>query len=154
MKRTNKYSERIYNNMISKFYKEWKRDLEKDNREWYEKNMGIGSNNEYLMIVFKNGDITLVDGWYLQENKHLPQFNAYSVDHISRYYGDGIETTVKCNEVIDTDVFITYKNGIEVSRKQLSEEQMKSYRQFIYAMDSDLDSITQNNMIFDYMRTC
>lgn len=106
-----------------------------------------------MAIKYKNGDEVIVQADYFEfENaKCLPHFNANEVAYISRYYGDGIETTTAANIVIDTDVIILYdNNGNRILRHEMTGEELKEMKRLISECDDDTD-LTQ--CMIDYCRT-
>ena len=122
------------------------------NREWWIERMGVGNNNEYLWIQFKNGDNITVQADYFQMdgNTCLPRFRAEEVAYISRYYGDQVETTTAADIVVDTDRIILYADGVEYFRYEMNEEEFKEMRRQMSELDFDVDSTA---WMLEYCRT-
>lgn len=126
-------------NMISHAMADYREDF-RENREWWKK-MGVGNNNEYLFIRFKNGDIIVVQSDYFDDGHNsLPRFRADEVMYVSRYYGEGVETTTTKDMVVDTDTIVLYKDCKEISRYVMSEAEMKEIRRLIWELDADIDA--------------
>lgn len=128
-------------NPISKAMAEYREDFHY-NKEWWTERMGTGRNNEYLWIQFKNGDSITVQSDYFQldGNTCLPRFRATEIAYISRYYGDGVETTTAADIVVDTDRIILYRGGVEYFRYEMTEGEMKEMRRQMWELDCDTDS--------------
>lgn len=129
-------AKRIYKNQISAAMAEYREDF-RWNREWWMERMGEGRNNEYLVISFKDGDVITVQADYFQYEGAtcLPRFRAEDVEYISRYYGDGIETTTTKDIVIDTNRIILYREGVEYFRYEMTEEEYNEMRRQMFALD-------------------
>lgn len=125
---------KTYKNPISKAMAEYREDF-RYNREWWTERMGTGNNNEYLWVQFKNGDCITVQADYFQldGNTCLPRFRASDVEYISRYFGDGVETTTAANIVVDTNRIILFADGAEFFRMEMTEEQFKEMRAAVNA---------------------
>ena len=141
---------KTYKNPISAAMSEYREDF-RYNKEWWTERMGVGNNNEYLWIQFKNGDNITVQSDYFQYdgNTCLPRFRADEVAYISRYYGDQTETTTAANIVVDTDRIILYRDGVEYFRYEMTEEEFKEMRRQMWKLDNDTDSTT---WMLDYCR--
>lgn len=142
---------KTYKNPISTAMSEYQEDF-RYNEEWWTERMGTGNNNEYLWIQFKNGDNITVQSDYFQYdgNTCLPRFRADEVAYISRYYGDGIETTTAEDIVVDTDRIILYKDGKEYYRYEMTEAEYKE----MYARMADTEKDTDlTAWMLDYCRT-
>lgn len=141
---------KTYKNPISAAMSEYREDF-RYNKEWWTERMGVGNNNEYLWIQFKNGDNITVQSDYFQYdgNTCLPRFRADEVAYISRYYGDQTETTTAANIVVDTDRIILYRDGVEYFRYEMTEEEFKEMRRQMWELDNDTDSTT---WMLDYCR--
>lgn len=129
---------KAYKNPISTAMSEYREDF-RYNKKWWLEKMGAGHNNEYLWIQFKNGDNITVQADYFQfdGNTCLPRFRADEVAYISRYYGDGIETTTAADIVVDTDRIILYRDGVEYFRCEMTEEEFKEMHRQMWELDSD-----------------
>lgn len=145
---------KTYKNPISTAMSEYREDF-RYNKEWWTERMGVGNNNEYLWIQFKNGDSITIQADYFQYdgNTCLPRFRAEEVAYISRYYGDQIETTTASDIVVDTDTIILYRDGVKCFRYEMTEEEVKEMRRQIWELDEDtnatawmLDYINENNI--------
>lgn len=132
---------KTYKNPISTAMAEYREDF-RCNKEWWTEKMGTGRNNEYLWIEFKNGDNITVQSDYFQYdgNTCLPRFRADEVAYISRYYGEGTETTTAADIVVDTDRIILYRDGVEYFRYEMTEEELKEMRRQMWELDDGTDS--------------
>ncbi|MBD5178124.1 MAG: hypothetical protein HDT00_00285 [Bacteroidales bacterium] len=131
---------RTYKNPISSAMSEYREDF-RYNREWWAERMGTGNNNEYLLIMYKNGDCVVVQSDYFQLDGHtcLPRFRADEVAYISRYYGDQCETTTAADIVVDTDRIKLYADGVEVFRYEMSETEYKEMHRQMMELADDID---------------
>ena len=132
---------KTFKNPISSAMSEYREDF-RYNREWWVERMGTGTNNEYLLIMYKNGDCVVVQSDYFQLDGHtcLPRFRADEVAYISRYYGDQCETTTAADIVVDTDRIKLYADGVEVFRYEMSETEYKEMHRQIMELADDIDS--------------
>lgn len=140
---------RRYKNPISNAMADYREDF-RYNREWWINEMGTGRNNEYLWIQYKNGDSTVVDARYFEENNTLPRFRASDVEYISRFYGDGVETTTAANIVVDTDRIKLYRDGVEYFRYEMNEEEFLSLRRKLWEFADEVPDLTA--WMLDYCR--
>ncbi len=137
MKRVDQFGRRIYKNRICAALREYSEDF-RYNKEWWIEKMGVGNNNEYLAIKFFNGDLLVIQSDYFDDTDKFPRINAKEISHVSRYYGDGIETVTTKDMVIDTDVVILFKDGVECKRYEMNEQEMSEMRNLIMnCEDSD-----------------
>lgn len=141
---------KTYKNPISTAMSEYREDF-RYNKEWWTERMGVGNNNEYLWIQFKNGDSITIQADYFQYdgNTCLPRFRAEEVAYISRYYGDQIETTTASDIVVDTDTIILYRDGVKCFRYEMTEEEVKEMRRQIWELDEDTNATA---WMLDYCR--
>lgn len=148
MARTDKYGKRIYNNRISAVMRDYREDFNY-NREWWLERMGVGGDNEYLHVQFKNGEYMTIyaDSPYWEDNTTFPRLNAADIAYISRYYGDGIETTTAADFEVDIDLIKVYEAGEEIFSYEMSQYEHDELMRA--AIESDADDITA-----EWLRLC
>lgn len=148
MIRTDKYGQRIYKNRISAALRLYREDF-RDNRKWWTERFGAGRNNEYMAVRFKDGDYIVVDAYYFDtvDSVVFPRLNTADIAYVSRYYGDGIETTTAADFEVDTDLIKVYEDGVEVFRYEMSEYEHDELMRA--ALESDADDITA-----EWLRLC
>lgn len=141
---------KTYKNQISTAMSEYREDFHY-NKEWWTERMGVGNNNEYLWIQFKNCDSITVQADYFQHdgNTCLPRFRADEVAYISRYYGDRVETTTAADIVVDTDCIILYHDGVEYFRYEMTENEVREMRRQMWELDDGTDATA---WMLDYCR--
>lgn len=132
---------KTFKNPISTAMSEYREDFHYNRESWTDR-MGVGNNNEYLWIQFKNGDnITIQSDYFKFEgNTCLPRFRAGDVAYISRYYGDQCETTTAADIQIDSGRIVLYDEGVEIFRYEMTENEFKEMRSKMWNLPDDVDS--------------
>lgn len=129
-----------FKNQISKAIS-YAREYFAYNKEWWLEKMGTGNNNEYFLVKYTNGDMEVIDSnWFFWNSKQsFPRINASNVAYVSRHYGEGVETITTPDMEINTDCITLYKDGKEVKRYEMNEDEMLEVRRIVWNSDDDED---------------
>jgi hypothetical protein len=144
---------KTYKNIISTEMHNYRVDFHY-NKEYWMQQMGVGANNEYLIIMFKNGDDIVIDANYFMYEgaTSLPRIKNDKVAYISRYYGDGCETLTRADVQLDTDrIWLIDENGEKYFTVLMSEADYKQMRAAMFNVMDD-ESVDVCMWCLDYAK--